>query len=1139
MTHIKSNRIADLHLSTPVCLSNDIEDFMLNSFIKKEGDDGIGDLHLSSSMAIGDNMISAYQLSIDHIDFAAKKIFFADATPEQMKQIVSGLAFSIVAAEYNGGNKQNFDYNCIVDDIFPDEKSISASGLTLTSLNPVFEKVLWFPTKPELGNTLVSKNSLAIGDSCIVSQKDSLAVGDGCIAGGKYSVAVGKENNAGYAAFAEGQQTSAFGLYSHTEGFRTKVVGLDSWNTFAGRAGHAAGVDAVTEHKYAWTWSSVEKRNSPYKSHGDYTFNVNPKDGAKGFYVADRTLDDMTTHITGNLSVDGSIQAGHDNVALGECSYTEGGSFAAEAGTSTGNIALAPATHAEGAGENVAGTKAFQIVGFWQLSTVVGTQGEGALTASSYKNNRVAYKQNSDTLKDLSSFGNNLPLKNTIQISATSEAKTELDKIQEILDAKKTSPVPSFASEPLSISLRLKGNYDCVGEILSIVDRENGIISCSNISSNMMNWNTSFQGTEYDQMWLVNYPLIGDRVIGYGSHAEGFGTHAGHNGAHSEGRDTIASDKYAHAEGLTTKAHGYASHAEGEKSYAIGMRSHAEGNSTANGNWSHAEGRSTTNKEAYYAHAEGMDTRAEGRASHASGRKAIAREEHGTSFVWSCLSGQSYYSHANGSFNVNPQDGLNGFYVGENSLCNILDTHTKDLTSSVKTLTSQVNALNINVGAISDNVDELSSNLTTADEKILNLTDENEELKAKFDYYVIRDLKGVEHNTYKSAIDRSVYYQPKTEVQDMNSYALSSDMSADYLSISINTSNYNHNIYSSNDKNAELKPADFTGIKTIENIDFSGISAIDVRMNCRNFEQLTALTLPDQVGVLSYLKIDSTTPMFTDVNNLKFPKKILTDNAFYRGIYMQGAKLNGTLAFPEYDNINIVNSIKLHNSRQLSVVFPDNISSINECCLFGTNTNVLMMPANLQKITSYVSQSNNKVIDFSKCTEQIVNIHVPASTIPEHDALLNSENYSSESNYFTGIICIPQKWTTGSLSSQWSALSNEYGWERYASQLSVIYPPRTKEITVSKVVYDSEAGGVFAIGEGFTALKQVDGQRVMGYQTDELDEEPIEFESDTRVKLIAWDLPVDTDFWLQWQADPSAAEYKLDSHTKKFTVEAS
>ena len=98
-------------------------------------------------------------------------------------------------------------------------------------------------------------------------------------------------------------------------------------------------------------------------------------------------------------------------------------------------------------------------------------------------------------------------------------------------------------------------------------------------------------------------------------------------------------------------------------------------------------------------------------------------------------------------------------------------------------------------------------------------------------------------------------------------------------------------------------------------------------------------------------------------------------------------------------------------------------------------------------------------------------------------------------------------------------------------------PPRTKDITVSRVVYDSEAGGTFAIGEGFTALKLVDGQRVMGYQTDELDVQPVEFESDTRVKLIAWYLPEGTDFFLQWQADPSAAEYKLDSHTEKFTVE--
>ena len=59
----------------------------------------------------------------------------------------------------------------------------------------------------------------------------------------------------------------------------------------------------------------------------------------------------------------------------------------------------------------------------------------------------------------------------------------------------------------------------------------------------------------------------------------------------------------------------------------------------------------------------------------------------------------------------------------------------------------------------------------------------------------------------------------------------------------------------------------------------------------------------------------------------------------------------------------------------------------------------------------------------------------------------------------------------------------------------------------------------------------------MGYQSDELDVQPVEFESDTKVKLSAWQILQGDTFWLQWQADPSALEHKLDSHTVEFVVE--
>ena len=102
----------------------------------------------------------------------------------------------------------------------------------------------------------------------------------------------------------------------------------------------------------------------------------------------------------------------------------------------------------------------------------------------------------------------------------------------------------------------------------------------------------------------------------------------------SDGNQTTASGDYSHAEGNQTTASGDYSHAEGNKTTASGDYSHAEGNqTTASGDYSHAEGNQTTASR-NYSHAEGWNTKATNSVAHAEGNKTTASGD---------------YSHAEGN----------------------------------------------------------------------------------------------------------------------------------------------------------------------------------------------------------------------------------------------------------------------------------------------------------------------------------------------------------------------------------------------------------------------------------------------------------------------------------------------------------
>lgn len=148
------------------------------------------------------------------------------------------------------------------------------------------------------------------------------------------------------------------------------------------------------------------------------------------------------------------------------------------------------------------------------------------------------------------------------------------------------------------------------------------------------------------------------------SHAEGNGSAEG-NYSHAEGYKSIAKGNYSHAEGLSAYAKADGSHAEGNNSRADGNYAHAEGyKSIAEGTCSHAEGLSTYAK-ASGSHAEGYFCKAEGTYSHAAGAKAEVHSN--DTWAWSYNESTVYSVDRRGTFNINPLDGVKGFYIGNDN----------------------------------------------------------------------------------------------------------------------------------------------------------------------------------------------------------------------------------------------------------------------------------------------------------------------------------------------------------------------------------------------------------------------------------------------------------------------------------------
>lgn len=155
-------------------------------------------------------------------------------------------------------------------------------------------------------------------------------------------------------------------------------------------------------------------------------------------------------------------------------------------------------------------------------------------------------------------------------------------------------------------------------------------------------------------LYCPGLPNIGNVIIEnlYGQHAEGGSIRAIGKYSHAEGRDNIADARYTHVEGSHNVAGETASHAEGINNIAIG----------------------------FYAHAENESNKAIGRSSHASGKYAIAKDD--LAYVWNGNANNNnneFSSNGIGTFNINPLSGINGFYIGTESLSTIIQNSVNNI----------------------------------------------------------------------------------------------------------------------------------------------------------------------------------------------------------------------------------------------------------------------------------------------------------------------------------------------------------------------------------------------------------------------------------------------------------------------------
>ena len=176
------------------------------------------------------------------------------------------------------------------------------------------------------GTGSVGSASFANGSGVIASGSYSLASGRKSISTDLYGYVHGNEcSSSGRYSRATGYQTSAIGDYSATAGYNTRAIGVYSsafgnsttatgsgsvafgglteatggssfaegqYSKASGLGSKASGFNAVSSNvtSYSWQGSAGPLAETPYGSHGNGTYNINPVGGTGGFWIGEQTL---------------------------------------------------------------------------------------------------------------------------------------------------------------------------------------------------------------------------------------------------------------------------------------------------------------------------------------------------------------------------------------------------------------------------------------------------------------------------------------------------------------------------------------------------------------------------------------------------------------------------------------------------------------------------------------------------------------------------------------------------------------------------------------------------------------------------------------------------------------------------------
>ena len=156
------------------------------------------------------------------------------------------------------------------------DKATTLAGYGITDAIPLVEDKNGDKTAATIGSRTRDKPigpfSIANGNDVTASEYYSHAEGSETVAAGATSHAEGLLTIAnGQSSHAEGRNTAAYGQYSHAEGCYSKTRTNDNY-------------------AFAWNGDDTKTVESPYTSHGEGTFNINPVGGLGGFYIGEQTL---------------------------------------------------------------------------------------------------------------------------------------------------------------------------------------------------------------------------------------------------------------------------------------------------------------------------------------------------------------------------------------------------------------------------------------------------------------------------------------------------------------------------------------------------------------------------------------------------------------------------------------------------------------------------------------------------------------------------------------------------------------------------------------------------------------------------------------------------------------------------------